>query len=82
MAKKSESVDEVALPTADDSAPAPVAEESPAVAPAPALPFWRVNVTGAASDSFHAVDESDAVRQYFEQHGYNEKYQARVERIS
>lgn len=91
MAKKSESVDEVTLPTADDSAPAPAVEESPAVAPGPApevpvapapLPFWRVNVTGAASDSFHAVDESDAVRQYFEKHGYNEKYQARVERIS
>ena len=79
MAKKTEAPevpDEVSLPTADE--PAPVEP----VAPATPLPLFRVTCVGRVSDSYHAVDESDAIRQYFEQHGYSEKYQARVERIS
>ena len=67
MAKK---VSEDDLPSADV---APVeTPETPAADSAPAvdsdLPLFLVESNGLQSESFHAVDESDAVRQFYQFH--------------
>lgn len=67
MAKKSVEDD---LPSADVPADAPAADAPVADAPAgdTSLPLFLVESKGLQSNSFHAVDEPDAIRQFYASH--------------
>ncbi|MBS0207141.1 MAG: hypothetical protein JSS49_30055 [Planctomycetes bacterium] len=78
---------EIELPTADESVSTAATETTVATEQATAqdasLPLFRVEAKGLQSLEFHAIDEPEAARLFYKQHGVpSHEHNHRVTRIS